>query len=148
MAAVGAVLSIVGGVFGYLGQQKMLKEQKKQEKLRAMQLNLETMRRKRETIRQATVARAEATSNAYNQGAGESSALAGGTAQITNQAGRNIVAGEQDRQIGVNIFKSNRKIADAQGQIALGQGISSFGGAFGSVVPGIENLFGGGASFA
>ncbi len=148
MAAVGAVLSIAGGIFGMLGQQKQLKEQKKQEKLRMQQLNLETQRRKRETIRQATVARAEATSNAYNQGAGESSALAGGTAQITAQAGRNVVAANQDYQIGRNIFKSNMKIADAQGQINLGQGISSFGGAFSGALPGLENLFGGGASFA
>lgn len=148
MAAAAGVLSLVGTVFGFIGQQKELAAMKKQEKARIQQLNLETQRRKRETIRQATVARAEALSNATNQGAGETSALAGGVAQVTNQAGRNIQAANQDYSIGREIFRQNMKIADARGLQSLGAGISNFGSAFGAALPGMENMFGGGASWA
>lgn len=128
MAIVGAALSAFGTVFGMIGQMKEAKAMEKAEKVRENQMRLESNRRKRETLRQAAVARAEAISNAYNQGAGESSALAGGLATTTATAARNVQATTQDESSGRQIFGLNRDRARAQGMQAIGSGISSLGG--------------------
>ncbi len=128
MAVLGAALSAFGTVFGMIAQRKEAKALEKQEKVREQQMRIEQNRKRRETLRQATVARAEATSNAYNQGAGESSALSGGLSQITGQAARNVQAATQDEVSGRQIFALNRNVARARGQMAIAQGISGLGG--------------------
>lgn len=124
-------LSVVGGVISALGAAKQAKASAKAEKLRERMMQLEAMRKRRELVREGVVARATATSNASAQGASEGSALQGGIAQITNQQNRNVQASFQDEKLGKGVFSANRAYAKAGGMIALGQGISSLGSAFG-----------------
>lgn len=131
MAAAGAMLGIVGQAFGLIGGMKAAKAEKKAEKLREAQMNLEAMRKKRENIRTSLISKAEVTSTAVAQGAGDSSALEGGIAGITQAANRNNAAVEGDRQIGSAIFRQNAKAAKGRGIAAIGEGISSFGSLFG-----------------
>lgn len=123
-------LSVVGGVISAMGAMKQAKASAKAEKLRERMMSLEAMRKRRELVREGVVARAQATSNAVSQGAGEGSALQGGIAQITNQQNRNVLASNQDEKLGHGVFKANRQYAAAGGMIAIGQGISSLGSAF------------------
>lgn len=133
MAAGGMLLGVVGQAFSLIGGLKVAKAEKKAEKLREKQMNLEADRKKRENLRQSQIARANITSAAVTQGAGDSSGLAGGIAGVTNAANRNNVAVEQDRQIGTGIFRQNAKAAAGRGMAGIGEGISSFGSLFGSV---------------
>lgn len=125
-------LTAIGGIVSAIGSMKQAKASAKAEKLRQRQMNLEAMRKKREIVREGVRARAEALSNATAQGGAEGTGLQGGIAQITAQTNRNILANEQDRIIGNKVFKANRQYARAGGLVALGQGISSLGSAFGS----------------
>ena len=131
MAAGGMLLGVVGQAFGLIGGLKTAKAEKKAEKLREQQMNLEAARKKRENIRTALISKAEVTSNAVANGAGDSSALEGGIAGIQNQANRQNVAVEQDRQIGAGIFKQNRKAAAGRSLAGIGEGIASMGSLFG-----------------
>ena len=124
-------LSVIGGVVSAIGSMKQAKASAKAEKLRERMMSLEAIRKRREIVREGVVARAQATSNAVAQGAGEGSGLQGGIAQITGRQNRNIVASTQDEELGHGVFKANRQYAKAGGMIALGQGISSLGSAFG-----------------
>lgn len=124
-------LSVIGGVISAVGAMKQAKASAKAEKLRSRMMQLEAMRKRRELIREGVVARAQATSNATAQGAGEGSALQGGIAQITNQQNRNVLASRQDEELGKGVFKANAAYAKAGGMISIGQGISSLGSAFG-----------------
>jgi len=131
MAAGGMILGVVGQAFGLIGGMKTAKAEKKAEKLREAQMNLEAQRKKRENIRSSLISKAEVTSTAVAQGAGDSSALEGGIAGITQAANRNNAAVEGDRQIGSAIFRQNAKAAKGRGIAAIGEGISSFGSLFG-----------------
>lgn len=124
-------LSVIGGVVSAIGAMKQAKASAKAEKLRSRMMQLEAMRKRRELIREGVVARAQATSNAVAQGAGEGSGLKGGIAQITNQQNRNVLASRQDEALGKGVFKANAAYAKAGGMISIGQGISSLGSAFG-----------------
>lgn len=124
-------LSVIGGVVSAIGAMKQAKASAKAEKLRSRMMQLEAMRKRRELIREGVVARAQATSNAVAQGAGEGSGLKGGIAQITNQQNRNVLASRQDEELGKGVFKANAAYAKAGGMISIGQGISSLGSAFG-----------------
>ena len=124
-------LSVVGGVVSAIGAMKQAKASAKAEKLRMRMMQLEAMRKRREIVREGVIAKAQATSNASAQGAGEGSALAGGLAQVTNQTNRGILASYQDQTLGEKVFKANAQYAKAGGMISIGQGISSLGSAFG-----------------
>jgi hypothetical protein len=130
MAMAGVAFSLIGTVLGVVGSLKQAKAIEKGEEARQRQMKLEAMRRRRETLRQANVARATAVSNATNQGAGETSALAGGLAQVTNQAARNVHAINQDETLGNQVFEANKDSARASGLIAIGSGLGSLGGVF------------------
>lgn len=133
IAGVAALLSLAGTGMQVFGAMKQAEAAKDAEKMRRRQMNLEAARAKREQIRRAQVARASAVANAVTQGAENSSALEGGKAQIANEAGRNMVAIEQDRKLGANIFKANERYAEAGKLSALGGGVSSLGGAVSSM---------------
>ena len=124
-------LGLVGGVMQAIGAAKQAKASEKAEKARQRMMQLEAMRKRREMIREATVARAQATSNATAQGAGEGSGLKGGIAQITSRTNAGILASNQDETLGNKVFAANRAYAKAGGLIALGGGISALGSAFG-----------------
>lgn len=122
----GAAVGLVGLAVSMMGQAKQISAQKKAEKLRERQMNLQAMRERRETIRKASYARATALSNATSQGAEKSSGLGGGYGQISGEAGRNIVAINQNQEIGKGIFKANRDYYS--GSLIQGFG-SAIGGA-------------------
>ena len=112
-------------VVGAIGQNRARKEQ---EELRRRQMNLEADRQRRQTVRQMIVNKAIATSNAYAQGAGDGSGLAGGVAQLTGEGARGVQGINQNQELGVDMFAANRKesVYGTVGQI--GSGLSSLGG--------------------
>lgn len=124
-------LSVIGGVISAVGAMKQAKASAKAESLREKMMGLEAMRKRRELVREGIVARAQATSSATAQGAGEGTALKGGLAQISGQQNRNVLASKQDEELGHGVFAANRQYARAGGMIAMGQGISNLGSAFG-----------------
>ena len=88
-------------------------------------MNLDVQRKRRESVRQAMSARATALSNATAQGASMGSGLAGGYGQIGGDLNRNMVALNQDQQLGRQVFSANRQYASAGTLIGIGQGISN-----------------------
>lgn len=133
MAAAGALLGVVGQVFGIVGGMKTAKAEKKMEKLRERQMELEAARKKRENIRTSLIQKADVTANATAQGAGDSSALEGGIAGIEGQKNRNNLAVNQDTEIGRSLFKYNAIAAKGRGIAAIGEGIANIGGTFGGM---------------
>lgn len=127
-----AVLAI-GAVTTAFGQFKQNQVAKKQEMMRKRQMNLEAVRRKRDLIREGIMVRAQATSNAVAQGAGEGSGLQGGLAQVTGTVNRNINVVSQDQQIGNRMFGLAGKYADWGSVSSIGQGISGVAQAFPSM---------------
>lgn len=128
IAGVGLAAGAAGTAVQYMGAQKAAKGQDRAEKLRAAQMNLETQRQQRQVVRQATIARAQALSNASNQGAADGSGLQGGYGQVQGQAGGAIVANSQNQQLGQGMFAANRQISAGQTMSSIGSGISSLGG--------------------
>lgn len=141
-SAIAPVLTVLGTGVSMFGQFKEAKASKKQEALRQRQMELEATRQRREQVRRATVARAQATANAYNQGSGDSSGLSGGLAQITSQANRNILGINQDEQIGNQVFKTNQQIASARFIQSVGSGVSSLGKAAAEAGPDFQKQYG------
>jgi hypothetical protein len=140
VAGLGMALSALGTIGQMVGSFMTYSAQQKAEKARENQMNLEAARARRQQIRKSQVARATAVASATNQGAAQTSALAGGTAQIRNEAQRNVVAINQDRDIGEQIFSANRKAAFGQMVSSMGSGISSLGSIFGSNADTITRL--------
>lgn len=120
-------LMAVGTAVSAYGQYGQYKAQRKADALRQRQVQLEATRLKREQLRKAQVARAQATASAYNQGAGESSALAGGLSQITGQAGRAVTAINQDAKLSEGLFNINTEYAKSGAVVSVGEGITSVG---------------------
>jgi lysyl-tRNA synthetase class II len=132
VAGIAGIFSAAGSVASIFGTMETYKGQQKAEELRKNQMKLEASRARREQVRKTQAATAKATAAAWNQGAGTSSALAGGVAQIRNQGQRNVIAINQDEKIGEGIFDANKQIARGQMMQSLGSGISSLGNAFAS----------------
>lgn len=130
IALAGLALSGVGAAVQYSGQQKSLKAQKQAEDLRKKQMELDAARQRREIARKAMISRADALSNATNQGASQGSGLQGGFAQIANEAGRSTVAVNQNEQIGKGIFDANMRDFQGRSQAATGGAIGDVGGMF------------------
>ena len=129
MTAGPVAAALIGGgmVVSAYGQYGQYKAQRKADALRQRQVQLEATRLKREQLRKAQVARAQATARAYNQGAGESSALAGGLSQITGQTGRAVTAINQDAKLSEGLFNINSEYAKAGAISNIGEGITSIG---------------------
>lgn len=128
---IGVAASIGGTVMGVMGQKKAIAAQKRAEELRKKQMELDSARQRREIARRATVARAQAVSDATAQGAGQSSALQGGIAQVTGDRNRGTLAVNQNTDIGRSIFDANMQRFKGESMMATGQGISAFGGMIG-----------------
>lgn len=127
--ALGTAATVAGTVMQAGAQKDIAEEQKRQESIREVQMQVDANRQRRGIIRQAMVARAESLSSATAQGAGSSSGLAGGIAQVTAERGSNLTGVNQAEQSGAAMFASNRNIASAQSRAAFGSGLSSLGGA-------------------
>jgi hypothetical protein len=125
----------IAGLEGQVNEQRRL----------AMQIT--GRRQQMEIIRQGQRASAQATAAATNQGAQFGSGLAGGLAQVAGQAGSNLLGENQQLAVGNEIFNLDAKIsqqrilqAQAQGQQATGQGISSIGGVLLKAAPILAGL--------
>jgi hypothetical protein len=139
----GLALGAVGAVMQYQGQRRQaeaqergIRAQQRAEASRQRQMEIESQRRRREIIRQGVLARSQATAAAVSSGAQFGSGLPGALGGITNQQAFNTQGVESASQIGGDIFAANQQTLSARrdearagGQIAMGSGISSLGGA-------------------
>jgi hypothetical protein len=137
-AGISAAASIGGLALQAAGTAVQMDAAKKQtdasvraERLRERQMNLESMRQRRQAVRNAIKARSVALSSATSQGATGtgSSGIAGGLGQIASQGADNVRSVNNAQEIGKGIFDANADYATAGGQMAMGQGLSSLGGA-------------------
>jgi hypothetical protein len=135
-AAVTAVASIAGGYLQYKGQQQQTAALQKAERLRERQMNLQAQRERRDAIRQAMAARATALATATSQGASApgSSALGGAYGQITGEANRQVLAINQNQEIGAGIFKANRQYSQASLTTGFGSMVAGVGAATGNLL--------------
>lgn len=127
VAGLAAGLSVIGTIGGIVGTVVQYSASKKAEEARKKQMELEAARARREQVRRSQVASASAKAAAYNQGAGTTSALAGGVSQIQQEAGRNVQATSQDETLGGRIFAANAQAAFGGLISSLGQGVSNLG---------------------
>lgn len=122
-----ALAGLAGTAVSYVGAQKQQKGAERAERIREAQMKLQADRDRRASIRQAIVARAQATSNASSQGAVADSSLQGGLAQISgvnNRNQRDIRLGED---LGQQMFAANRTISSGQTLQSIGSSIQGFG---------------------
>lgn len=140
IAAIGVGASIAGGAVQYQGQRVAAKASRAAEKLRETQMNLEADRERRTTLRQAQVARSVALSNATAQGAGESSGLEGGMAQVAGQMNTNLQSINQSQQIGAGLFKTGAQEARGKSIAAFGGALSQFGDQWNANLPTITRF--------
>jgi len=122
LAGVGTGVSFVAGRREAAAQKKASKESRRAAKL-------EARRARRRTIREARIARGRALNVGAQTGAAGGSGLAGGLSGIGAQAGANLGFSTQTEAIGQKISKLGDKSAAAAQLGALGQGITSIGGA-------------------
>lgn len=127
LAAVSAVTGVAGATVSYLGQRKAAAGEERAEAIRKRQMDLAAARDRRATIRQAVIARAQATSNAAAQGASDGSGLQGGLGQITNMQNQNIANINQGQALGTQMFGAQRQISSGQTMSSIGQSIQNFG---------------------
>ena len=129
IGGIGLAASVAGTALQYQGQQKQAKASRRAEALRAQQMRLESTRKRREQIRQMLISQGVISNNAANSGVGQnSSGVQGGIAAVGSNTAFNATGVDQSESIGEGLFQANSDIASAGSQIALGQGVSSFGG--------------------
>lgn len=116
-------------------QKQIFAEQQKIEEQKRLGMELDASRRTIQTVRSAQQARSIALTNATAQGAGRSSGLSGGNAQISGQANSGLLAINQNLDIGRHISQSNQNIsglnmnlADAKADADFWSGLGSLGG--------------------
>lgn len=153
VSAAGALMQSSAADKAAEAQKQIYGEQQKQETVREQSAELDARRRRREIIRQGIIARSQALATGTSQGAQFGSAMPGAMGQITGQQNWSLQGVDQSLAFGKEIFASNRNIlahrkteAAAGANMALGQGISSFGGKMSSSAVSFGNVFGGGPS--
>lgn len=145
IAAAGLAVAGVGTAISYnsakqqaAANQQAIAAQQRVEQQRQLQMNLDASRRKREIIRQSVAARSQTLAVTTAQGAAGAggSSLAGAYGSIAGRTGVNWLGVDQNQQIGNSIFAAHQdqfnaysRAAAAGSGIALGQGLSSLGGA-------------------
>jgi hypothetical protein len=128
IGAVGLGLAAAGTVTQMVASGQQAAASRRQEVLRRRQMDLESSRQRRGVVRQALRARSMALIAGSEQGASQGSGLAGGLAQIGNQATSNMQGINQANEIGVGMFQTNQQITGAQELASFGGGLSSLGG--------------------
>ena len=107
-------------------QKMKFAEEKKIEAQKRLGMELDASRRTVQQIRNAQQARSIALNNATSQGAGQSSGLMGGYAQISGQANQGLLAIGQNLDIGRKISDSNMAISDINMSLAENAADASF----------------------
>lgn len=157
LGLVGAGLSFGGSLGSFFGsneakkereRQAMLERQIQQKRKEAMELNARRMQT--ENLRNTQLQRSMAMTSATAQGAQFGTGLAGGLAQVSGQGNWNAQGIAQNLEIGRDIFGLNEQISDskmseygAMSNVAMYQGLSSFGGSLFNASGKLGNIFGG-----
>jgi hypothetical protein len=136
-------VTAVGSFFGMSGtsdaakaQQQQVALEEKIQKQQEEQMALVAQRLKLQEVRNAQIATSEARSRSVTQGAQAGSVVPGAMGQISGQESTNIVGLQENYTIGRNMYGltyqlDQAKIAEANAKstMALGQGLTSLGGA-------------------
>jgi hypothetical protein len=129
-------------------------QEQRAEAVRMQAMELDARRRKLEIVRTQQRARSLSLASATAQGAQYGSGLQGGYGQIGGMTGFNELGVNQNLYQGREMFGINSVIsglkmqkADAQGQMATAQGISSLGGSIMNSAQGLSNFAGGFGGF-
>lgn len=116
---------------------------------RQQQMTLTAQRQQLQNIRNGQLARSMALTSATGQGAQFGTGLQGGYGQISGDENTNNLNTNQNLMIGNNIFALDNQIdqhkmnmAQYQGDMATGQGLSSLGSSIGRSAGTLGNLFG------
>lgn len=117
----GTLLSAGGQIMGQASADKARKAQQRQ-------ADLEAQQKKLEQVRQARIARGNIQQAGENQGAGDSSAVVGGSAAAMANAEHNIQYVGDQANLNNDIAKDQTQASNAAGLANLGSGIASFGG--------------------
>jgi hypothetical protein len=156
IAAAGVATAGVGAAVAYDGSQDAAEassniygEEMEMDEMRKKQMKLEAQRSRLETIRRAQITRSMSLTTATNQGAQQSSGLAGAYGQTSGQMFTNLLGINQNESIGMRMFGINADmalqkmlLAQAQSQTALGSGLMSLGGSMASSAGTLGNIFG------
>lgn len=127
LAAASIATTVVGTALQIRGQRQQAAALQDAENQRRQQQTLDAQRARRQVVRDSLRARALASATAAAQGASGGSGLQGGYAQIAGQAGRGILAINQNEAIGNNIFDANARAGRAGTLAATGAGLSTLG---------------------
>lgn len=151
----GLGLSIFGGIQKTEAAQKqaqisqdMAQTEMKQDAVRRQAMEVAARRQQMEVLRNQQRARSLALNNATGQGAQFGSGLQGGYGQVTGQSGVNLLGISQGLQAGEQMFDLNNmlsqqkmQMAQAGGQAATAQGMTSLGGALLTSAGPMKNLW-------
>lgn len=161
MMGVGIATAATGAYFNQQGarqqanaQKQIAQDEMKQNQLRQQGMELDARRKQLEVLRNAQRARAMGLTAATGQGAQYGSGLQGGYGQISGDASTSLTGIQQGLDLGRQNFQLSNDISQwkmnaAHGATtsALGQGISSVGGAImggaSSMAGGLSGLFSG-----
>ena len=130
MAVAAAGFSVIGSVLGFVGGFMQANAAKKAEKARKRQMQLEASRRRRDAIRQGMIQRAQVVAAGAATGVSPSdSSVQVGAASATSQAGRGVLAANQDERLGLKVSRANQQFQRGGMIAGIGEGLSSLGGA-------------------
>ncbi len=131
----GPAVAIVGAVAGLAGTFMQMQAANEQADIAQKQLAVDKKRAdvkyrrdKRERIREVIIAQAQQQEQATAQGAGFSSAQAGGEAGIISQGYRNVQALNVDKKLNNKSFNLAGQMIDAQRFENFGAGVNALGG--------------------
>ncbi len=123
----GLAIGGVGAAVQFVGSKKMTAASRRAEAARKKIANLEHLRNRRDNIKAAMVARAEATSNASDQGAIASSSFAGALFANTSALGRATQFSQRGQQLGLDVFAANDAFSRGQETKFTGGGLLDAG---------------------
>lgn len=134
LSAAGTALNYSAGKSQAQAQEQALAGQQQAEQLRQQQMNLDAERRKREVIRQSIAARSASVTAANSSGAMLGSGLPGAIGGVSGRSGTDMLAINQNQDIGNTMFGVNQNILGAYrsaagyGEMAaLGSGLTTMG---------------------
>lgn len=136
LSAFGTKESVGGAQDAAAASQQITQGELKQDQIRQEAAAMDARRRELQTIRESQKARAMALTSATAQGAGLGSGLQGGYGQIQGDTATNYLGIAQNLEFGQRLYDVNANeinpakvaLSQAQGRMATGQGMSSFGG--------------------
>lgn len=134
-AAIGTAVSVKGSMDAASAQRKSMKSQQKL-------ASIQSARERTQQIRASRAARAQVEQAAANTGSSESSSALTGASGASMRGFQNIGFINAQESAGVRISEAQQDYMAAQGTVALGQGITSIGGAIMNNRQEISNIFG------